>query len=74
MEKIIVKWYNHSKNKTGETELSAYGLAEAIDIVRRTNDFQVVCLGAEYKDVEALIKSIKEINGEPVTNEPITNS
>jgi hypothetical protein len=64
MEKIIVKWYNHSTNKTGETELSAYGLTEAIDIVRRANDFQVVCLGAEYKDIKAFIKSIQELNGE----------
>lgn len=67
MDKIIVKWYNHSANKTGETELSAYGLNEAIDIVRRANDFQVVCLGAEYKDIKAFIKSIKDINEPQIT-------
>jgi len=62
MEKIIVKWYNHSTKKTGKTELTAYGLNEAIEMVRRNNDFQVVCTGAEYKDPEAFIKSIQDLN------------
>lgn len=66
MERIIVEWYKHETQTTGTSELSAFGLQEAIDIVRRSNDYKVVCLGAHYKDKQALIKSINDINGETV--------
>jgi hypothetical protein len=62
MERIIIEWYRHEDNKTGTTELSAYGLKEAIDIVRRSNDHKVVCLAAVYKDKEAAIRSIQQLN------------
>jgi hypothetical protein len=66
MDKIIVEWYKHENKTIGTTELSAYGLQEAIDIVRRSNDYKVVCLGAQYKDKEVFINSINKLNGEAV--------
>ena len=68
MEKIIVEWYCHEKNETGKTEIIAFSLQEAISIVRQTNDFKVICLGAEYKDKEALIRLVNQLNGESVAS------
>jgi hypothetical protein len=68
MEKIIVEWYSHEKNETGKTEIIAFSLQEAISIVRQTNDFKVICLGAEYKDKEALIRLVNQLNGGKVVS------
>lgn len=62
MERIIVKWYKHTTKSIGTSEFDAPSLTDAIDIVRQANDFEVVCLGAEYKYQEAFIKSIQNLN------------
>lgn len=64
MERIIVKWYKHTTKSTGTSEVDAPSLTAAIEMVRQANDFEVVCLGAEYKDKEAFIKSIQNLNQE----------
>jgi hypothetical protein len=66
MEQIIVEWYSHETNEIMETEVRCFGLIEAIEIVRSSNNYKVVCLGAKYKDKESLISGIKKINSEKV--------
>ena len=65
MERIIVEWYKHEDNTTGKTEVNAFNIQEAIDIIRQSNDFKVVCLGVEYKNKQSVIDMICKLNGSP---------
>lgn len=62
MEKIIVEFYSNETGKINKTELSCYGLKEAIEAVRSANEFKVVVISAEYKDKQAFIDGIKKMN------------
>ena len=40
MEQIIVEWYSHETNEIMETEVRCFGLIEAIEIVRSSNNYK----------------------------------
>jgi len=58
MEKIKVRYYISKTNTIIFEEIEAYGLIEAIEIVRRNNNYSILVLSVEYTDEDELIASI----------------
>jgi len=64
METIVVEWYCIETKKINKSELKAFGLKEAIDMIRSANSYKIICLSSEYKDKQKLIESVLKLNGE----------
>jgi len=64
MEDITVEWYCIETKKTNKKTIKAFGLKEAVDMIRSMYSYKIVCLSVEYKDKQKLIESVLKLNGE----------